>query len=129
MPLATNPEAVRVPLTFKPSLICTADESVDDIELTLISLLPVMVSVSPDTDVETFCVPAILNDSPSDTRVPVLSSPTNVMPCADAEPAIVKVSPDTDVVMEPLPAILNDSPIVTAVPDESSPTIVIVPTP
>ena len=112
-----------------------ADESPDDISLTSIvlgtavryelRLGPVIVKVSPDTAVVMFCVPAILNDSPSETRVPDESSPTNVMPCADAEPVIVMVSPDTAVVTEPAPALLKVSPILNVVPVESSPTTVI----
>jgi hypothetical protein len=87
-----------------------------------LKLGPVIVKVSPDTAVVMFCVPAILNVSPSETRVPVLSSHTNVMPCADADPVIVKVSPDTLVVTDPAPAIFMVSLSDIRVPVESSPT-------
>lgn len=83
MPLATKPLfAVTVPLTLMPSLICMAVESVDEIELMSMSLLPVIVRVSPDTAVVILLVPAILKVPPEFTEVPVESSPTNVIACA-----------------------------------------------
>ena len=84
-----------------------------------------MVSVSPLIAVDILDAPAIFKVSPSDMRVPVLSSPTNVRPKALLAADIVRVSPDTDVEIDPAPAILNVSPILTSVPVESSPVIVI----
>ena len=88
-----------------------------------VKLGPVMVTTSPETAVVIFCDPAILTVSPSDIRVPVLSSPTNVIPCA-VVPVMVNVSPDTAVVIPLLPAILTVSPMFKSVPVESSPTTV-----
>ena len=48
-------------------------------------MIPVIVSVSPDTAVVMLDVPAILNDSPRLIAVPVLSSPTRVID-VDATP-------------------------------------------
>ena len=83
--LITAIGAVNVPDTFTPSLICIAVESVLEMVFTFMSVLPVMVRMSPDIATVMLLPPATFIVSPSLISVPVLSSPTNVIPCGVAD--------------------------------------------
>ena len=69
-----------------------------------LKLGPVMVRVSPDTAVVTFCEPAILIVSPGLKNVPVESSPTSVNPL----PTVVQVNCPAPSVFKTCPAVPSD---------------------
>ena len=79
------PFMLKSPAIFTASLICMADESPEDIELTLISLLPVMVTVSLTTVVVILLLPVNFRVSAVLIVEPEESSPTNVMPAKELE--------------------------------------------